>query len=406
MKAKILLLAVLLSGVAAHAQTSVNSLAGRWDAVATTGDVAIPFRFDISTDGKGIAGTFFNGDEKFTSTSGTLDSGTPEAGTLTLKWDYYAATLQATVKNGVLEGTYRRQSRARGGPTQIRATRHQDAAASAAKGPAIDGLWEIPAKSSKGEAAWRFIVQQQGAEVSAAILRVDGDTGAFTGGYRDGKFQLSHFDGSRSGVMEVVPQADGTLNVTAEGGQFTALRPAAARAKGLPEPTDPTRHTGVKDKSQAFAFNFPDLNGKQVANTDARFEGKVVLVNITGSWCPNCHDEAPFLSEIYKKYKSKGLEVVALNFEEEEQLKDPARLRAFIKKYGLEYTVLLCGEPGEAAAKLSQAENWNSWPTTFFLDRQGKVQYVHAGFPSNGSGDLYTKAKEEFTAKVEELLAK
>ena len=71
----------------------------------------------------------------------------------------------------------------------------------------------------------------------------------------------------------------------------------------------------------------------------------MVLVNITGSWCPNCHDEAPFLAELYRKYRSQGLEVVALSFEEGDQLTNPTRLRAFMKEYGIDYTVLLGGSP-------------------------------------------------------------
>ena len=271
--------------------------------------------------------------------------------------------------------------------------------------PAIAGQWVIPNNSPKGEVAWRFIVHQTGPEVSAAILRIDGDTGALTGTYRDGKFVLSHFSGVRPLLMEVSVNKDGSLDILENGkNKLTAVRAEEARAKGLPEPTDPTRHTSVKDPSEAFQFSFPDLNGHVVTNADARFRGKVVLVNITGSWCPNCHDEAPFLAALYKKYRDQGLEIVALSFEEGDQLKDPARLRAFIQKYGIEYTVLLGGEPGDAKDKLTQAVNWNSWPTTFFLGRDGRVRQVQAGFPSSASGELYRQAKVEFTTEVERLL--
>jgi hypothetical protein len=73
------------------------------------------------------------------------------------------------------------------------------------KAPSIAGAWEIPlnSPSSKGENAFRFIVDQRGAEVAASILRIDGDTGAYSGVYQDGKWVLSHFDGSRPGVIEV-----------------------------------------------------------------------------------------------------------------------------------------------------------------------------------------------------------
>ena len=79
--------------------------------------------------------------------------------------------------------------------------------------PSIAGLWNVQVgKSSKGEAAWQFIVRQSGAEVSAAILRIDGDTGTMTGTFRDGKFVLSHFSGARPLRLELTPDADGTLS--------------------------------------------------------------------------------------------------------------------------------------------------------------------------------------------------
>jgi peroxiredoxin len=276
--------------------------------------------------------------------------------------------------------------------------------------PSIDGLWEIPNKSGKGEAAWRFVVQQgsrqSGANVSATILRVDGDTGTISGTFRNGKFVLSHFDGARAHLLEVTPASDGTLDILQDGKtKLTAYRPAAARAKGLPEPTDPNLHTTMKDPSEPFRFSFPDLNGRVVSNADARFRAKVLVVEITGSWCPNCHDEAPYLAEMYRKFGRQGLEIVSLSFEETEQLKDPARLRAFVKKYGLEFPVLLCGDPDEANAKLSQLVNWNTWPATLFIDRKGLVRGIHSGFPSAGSGELFQQAKDEFNIEVGRLLA-
>jgi peroxiredoxin len=277
--------------------------------------------------------------------------------------------------------------------------------------PNISGQWFLEnVNSSKGgEKAWRLIVRQKGGEVSGAILRVDGDTGTLTGSYKDGKFVLSHFSGARAALVTITPQSDGTLTVELSGqhheGVISAVRPEEARAKGLAEPTDPDAHTGVKDASQPFPFSFPDLNGKIVSNTDARFKNKVVLIEITGSWCPNCHDEAPFLAKVYDKYHSQGLEVVALSFEEAEQLQNPTRLKAFIKEYGINYTVLLGGETSTAKDKLTQAANWDAWPTTFFIGRDGLVKGVHSGFPSPGSGVMYKQETDEFIAKVQHLLA-
>ncbi len=397
-----LLLAMAPSILAQSVASSVaQPIAGRWDATIQINGVETPFPLEISGSGTNVTASFFNGDDRYASTQGRFD-----AGKLVVNWDYYAATLEATLKDGVLEGQYAGTRRMKG-PFAIRATRAAARpTADSATAPSIGGLWEIPNKSGKGELAWRFIVQQSGPKAAATILRVDGDTGTISGAYQNGKFVLSHFDGARAHLLEITPASDGTLDILQDGKtKMTAYRPAAARAKGLPEPTNPDLNTSMKDPSEPFRFSFPDLSGRMVSNADTRFQGKVMVVEITGSWCPNCHDEAPFLAEMYRKYGRKDFEIVSISFEEADQLKDPTRLRAFVKKYGLEFPVLLCGDPDEANVKLAQLVNWNTWPATLFIDRKGLVRGIHSGFPSSGSGDLFRQAKEDFNVEVGRLLA-
>jgi len=271
--------------------------------------------------------------------------------------------------------------------------------------PSISGEWRIPTKSSKGESAWRFLVRQNGASISATILRIDGDTGTLSGRYVDGKFLISHFSGARPVKYEITQSADGSLELLQNGQQkLAAYRLTDARAKEA-TPSIPTQFTRVKNPSEPFRFSYPDLNGRVVSNTDPQFKGKVVLVSITGSWCPNCHDEAPFLTELYRTYHSKGLEIVALAFEEADQLKNPVRPRAFVKQFAIEYPFLLVGEPEEAPAKISQAENLNAFPTTFVLGKDGRVRTVHAGFASVATGTVHAESKKEMASEIERLLA-
>ena len=130
----------------------------------------------------------------------------------------------------------------------------------------------------------------------------------------------------------------------------------------------------------------------------------MVIISITGTWCPNCHDEAPFLTELYQKYRGLGLEIVAFSFEADEQLQNPARLRAYAARYGIEYPMLLAGVPDQLAERVPQIENLNSFPTTIFLSRDGVVRDVHAGFPSKASGRFYTDTIDSIRGLVERLL--
>ena len=115
---------------------------------------------------------------------------------------------------------------------------------------------------------------------------------------------------------------------------------------------------------------------------------------VTGTWCPNCHDEAQYLVPLYKKYRDQGLEIVALDFEEPEQQDELARVKAFVKKYGVEYTYLIAGAPAEMWEKVPQAVNLNTWPATIFVGRDGRVKRIHAGFAAPASGEFNDSAED------------
>jgi thiol-disulfide isomerase/thioredoxin len=395
---RLALAAVIVATLGSAANAQAPSPAGLWDAAVVVGGLEIPFRFEIAGTGSAVTASFFNGDEKVSSTGGKFENGS-----LVLNFDHYATSVEAAFVNGRLVGAYNRAT----GFYPFYAKRFSPSPAFPNEVPQIDGLWQIGGvKSNKGEAAWRLIVRQSGAEVTAAILRVDGDTGALAGTFRDGKFIVSHFSGARPLVLELTPATDGTLEIVRNRQEkLVAVRAADAKLKDVPEPTDPSRHSSVKDPTEPFKFSFPDMNGKIVTNADPRFHGKVLIVSISGSWCPNCHDEAPFLAELYRKYQSKGLEIVALSFEEAKQLPELKRLKAFNKRYGVEYPVLLAGDQADLADKVPQIHNLNSFPTTIFIGKDGLVRGVHAGFAGAASGAFHADAKAEITATVERLLA-
>jgi len=209
--------------------------------------------------------------------------------------------------------------------------------------------------------------------------------------------------------MEISLEPDGTLSGTINGRQhFTAARADEAAALGMSQPPDPSRYTSVKDPTVPFAFRFQDLDGRWVSNTDERFRNKVVLVTLTGSWCPNCHDEAPVLADLYSRFHAKGLEVVALGFEYTGEVeRDREQLRTFARRHDLPYTVLLAGttEDGEIERKLPQIKSFGAFPTTFLLGRDGCVRAVHAGFAGPANPEEHKRLVAETRELVERLLA-
>jgi thiol-disulfide isomerase/thioredoxin len=388
---------LIMSSGLAHAQQPA-ALAGRWDATVTVNRIEIPFQFEIGGRAAEPTGAFFDGDLRVESTGGAF-----EGGRLRLDFAQYGGRVEAEVIDGRLVGRYDRGTRGAAYPfSAARATASPEVTGA----PDIAGTWIIPTTSNKGEKAFRFIVRQRGAGVSAAILRVDGDTGTLSGRFAGQRFVLSHFSGARPALLEVTLGSDGALEILQnKTTRLRAVREVDARRAQLDEPTDPEHHTRAKDPSAPLRLAFPDLDGHPVSLGDARFSGKVVIVSISGSWCPNCHDEAPFLVDLYRKYRGLGLEVVSLTFEEAAQLTNPVRVRAFAARYGIEYPILLVGEPDESAARLPQFENLNAFPTSFYLGRDGRVRFIHAGVPSPASGPFYQDARDRIVRQVEQLLS-
>jgi thiol-disulfide isomerase/thioredoxin len=166
--------------------------------------------------------------------------------------------------------------------------------------------------------------------------------------------------------------------------------------------------TGLKDPAVKLEFTFPDLDGKPVSLADPRFQGKVVIVTLAGSWCPNCHDEAALLAQLYREFRGQGLEVVSLMFEHfGDFAQAAAATRRFREEFGIEYPTLIAGisDKDEAAKALPQLTGVFAFPTTIWVDRTGTVRKIHAGFSGPATGEHYTRLVEDFTQFTELLLA-
>jgi thiol-disulfide isomerase/thioredoxin len=145
-----------------------------------------------------------------------------------------------------------------------------------------------------------------------------------------------------------------------------------------------------------------------VSLSDERFRDKVVVVNIFGSWCPNCNDEAPLLEDWYRRYHDRGLEIVGLAFEfTGDRERDARMVRKFARRHGIEYPLLLAGTSDKAVAArtLQHLDRLVAYPTTVFIGRDGKVRRIHSGFAGPGTGEHHERLVRELETLLESLLA-
>jgi peroxiredoxin len=243
--------------------------------------------------------------------------------------------------------------------------------------------------------------------VSGTILTTTGDHRYLAGQVQGDELYLSTFDGAHVFLYKAKIAADGSLDGDWWSGlafheKWIGTRDAAAQ---LP---DAYGLTAMRPGVKKFDFAFPDLTGKTVSSKDPQFHGKVLIVALAGSWCPNCHDEAAFLAPLYKDYRDKGLEIVSLQFEHFGDFERAAQAtQRFRQHYGIEYTTLIAGvsDKDEAAKKLPMLKSFVAFPTTVFIDRKGNVRKIHTGYTGPATGDHYVQFVNEVKTTLDQLLA-
>lgn len=368
----------------------------------------VAFTLEVKRDGDKIIGELVNGDERTTSTAGSFDGRNLE-----LAFDFYDARLDATVDGDHLQGTFNRQWQKQILKRELHAMRGEAAKKSSSTAD-LNGEWVMTVGQEPKLSYWRAAFQQKNGEVSGTIIPVSGDWGMMTGVIENGELRLNRFDGINCRVFRAKLTPEGKLEGIVDFGLFDPVRKVVAERitdanKGIvANLPDPMNHTRMSNPAEPFRFSFPDLNGKLVSNTDEMFKGKVVAVSITGSWCPNCHEESPFLQQMFDRYGKDGFQPVALAFEYSgDTTRDLEQVKIFARRHNLTYPVLLAGstEEGQIQQKLPQLVGFGAYPTTIFIGRDGLVKRIHAGFEGRATGERFTKLKTELESLIQELLA-
>lgn len=251
---------------------------------------------------------------------------------------------------------------------------------------------------------------QKGNYVSGTFLNETGDY-RFLEGVMDGdSLKLSAFDGGHAFLFTAKVAGDSITGGQYFSGPTYHLNWIAHKDPNAKLP-DEFSITKMKPGKSNFDFTFRDINGKKVSINDARFKNKVVLLQIMGSWCPNCMDETQFLSGLYDKYKKRGLEIIGLAYERSTDFaRSQKSLGSFQKRFHVKYPLLITGvsvnDTMREEKTLPQIEKIEGFPTTIFLNRQGEVEKIHTGFNGPGTGQHYEEQKKEFYALIEDLLKK
>lgn len=250
------------------------------------------------------------------------------------------------------------------------------------------------------------IFEQRGNSLTGTFLTPTGDYRYLEGSVAGDEFSLSAFDGEHAFLFKGNVRSTDRLEGTFWSGKTWEEKWVATRNENASLPHADSL-TFLKPGYDQLSFSFPNLEGELVSLTDSAYRNKVVIVQLFGSWCPNCMDETKFLADWYRRNQSKEVAIIGLAYEKKDDF-EYARQRVLkmADKLNVGYDFLIAGtsDKQQAAETLPMLNHVLAFPTTIFLDKSGTIRRIHTGFSGPGTGAAYEAYVEDFNLFVDKLL--
>ena len=383
---------------------------GIWRGVFTNATAEIPFNFEIKgTDQSKLIFTLLNAARRddFTVQRIGQDS-------LVIPMNTFDAALLIKVRaGGLLQGVYQNKvpgNKSRPIPFAAeygRSYRFAPVPEKPSSKTNLTGKWLIKLGGKETVPDKVALFTQKGDALSGVIMQVTGDSGELEGNVEGNTFQLSTFIGSSPKLYKGTIQPDGSIAGiwSVSGGDTVRYTGTKREDAALP---DAYKLTYLKPGFEKLDFTFPGLDGQPVSLHDAQFKGKVVVIDIMGSWCPNCMDETQFLAPWYKANKARGVEIVGAAFENKDSLAYAQyTLNKLKAKYDIQYPLVFGGYADKkvVAEKFPALNAFLAFPTTILIDKQGRVREIYTGFSGKATGKYYDEFVASFNKLIDTLVA-
>jgi thiol-disulfide isomerase/thioredoxin len=397
---------LLLFSCTSEKETRNDLKTGIWRATIEIQKQELPFNFELVKDAEGGYDIYIiNASERL-----LLDEVSISEDSVDIALHVFDANIKALIKGDSLQGVfiknyekdYRIPFVAVYGQTyRFKHAEFSDEVAD------FSGKYEVEFVTKDDTTRAIGIFSQEKDSVTGTFLTETGDYRYLQGNVSDGMMKLSTFDGNHAYLFTASKLANGRLS-----GEYYSGKTYMAFWSGVKNEeatlADPESLTYMKPGYQKLEFSFPDVNGQKVSLSDDRYKNKVVILQLFGTWCPNCMDETKFLAPWYKDNHARGVEIIGLAYERKADFDyASARVKKMIDKFNVPYDFVIAGTSNkdDAAKTLPQLNKVVAFPTTIFIGKDGKVKKIHTGFSGPGTGRYYEEFVQDFNETVNELLS-
>ena len=395
-----LLFIFLLAACNLHSQVALKNITGKWRGEFFLGEnLVVPFNFEI--DIKGMV-YLLNAEERFKTSPVVINNDS-----LFIPLDQFDNELAFFVQKNIMTGVLRKQDHStvllpvtaeKGKTYRFKENKN-------IKAEKLEGTYSLVFTFESGKTERSVaVLKQNGKHLTGTFLKESGDSRYLQGIVEGNKFYLSSFIGSTPGYYTGEVNTDGTIEGEQIGSrirnQFRGKRDSYA---ALP---DPYKKLHIGDRKKLAPFSFPDIQGNMISLTDEKYRNKVVIVPITGTWCPNCIDEAVFLSPWYANNKDRGVEIMTIHYERQSDTAFSRKvMRRFRERFNIQYDQVFGGIANSDTVRRTLGfPEFKSYPTTLFIDKKGNIAKIHSGFSGPATGKFYDEFLKDFNDEVDRLL--
>ena len=411
---RLLIVLAIVLGMASCTTQKAELKSGIWRGVIAMQGQQLPFNFEVVSYDTGALGSknTSTGYKVYLKNAGEkllLDEVSFSRDTVTMVLHIFDAELRAKVNGGELTGYYIKNFE-KNYRLPFRATWGDDyrfAKANPQANVDFTGKYSVTFSNGQDTRVSVGIFRQNGNYVEGTFLNPSGDYRYLEGNVAGDKMWLSTFDGDHAYIFSGIRKNKTTLTGDYWSGKTRHETWVGVENENAALP-DLESLTFLKKGYEKLEFSFPDLQGKKISPSDERYKNKVLILQLLGTWCPNCLDETRFLTDWYRHNKDRGVEILGLAYEHKDDF-DYARgrVKKMKEKLGIDYDIVIAGtsDKTKASESLPGLNRVIAFPTTIFIGKDGKVKQIHMGFSGPGTGIYHDQYIERFNETVNELLS-
>jgi len=400
---KIIFLIVSVILISCNTKSTKNNLkTGIWQGELTMQQKKLPFNFEVTKANNLYKITLINGKEKLKMTNVKVINDS-----LFFTFHIFDIDIKAKFNNDKITGIYvKNYIKDYVLPFTAKFSAKQTNLESS---DIFNGKWKMRFNSANTDDNYEGIgiFNNQNKKLNGTILTPTGDYRYLQGFTKNNNFTLYSFDGNHAFIFEGTKKTDTTFTGDFWSGKTSHETFTATKDENASLP-DADKLTFLKEGFHKIDFTFPDLNGKMVSLSDKKYQNKVVILQIFGTWCPNCMDETNFYAQWFKKNKDKNVAIIGLAYEAKNDFNyAKARVENMKKRLHVNYDFLIAGtyQNNGASKSLPMLNHVMSFPTSIIIDKKGIVRKIHTGFSGPATGKYYEDFKIEFNKFINQLLS-